>query len=157
MDRLVRVPVQVFPVLPFVGPTVEGALVNLSSGGMALLIANEAGTARLARGTRLRVHFRLPGLPLTQCKGTVTHAAPSAGNGWLRLGVKFMQFPASLNDRIQRMLIDDAACDARMADAAEPRCDLACAFHSLCSKPIRLVAGGMSAVQFEIALQRAAR
>ena len=38
MDRLVRVPVQIFPVMPFLGPTVDGALVNLSAGGMALLI-----------------------------------------------------------------------------------------------------------------------
>jgi len=156
-DRLLRVPVQVFPVLPFVGPSVEGAIVNLSTGGMALLLQTEGKKARLARGGRLRVHFRLPGLPLTQCRGIITHAVMDRATGWLRLGVRFLKTPAVLSERINRMVTDDAACDARMDESSQPSCNLACAFHSLCSKPIRETAGALPGVQFEIALQRAGR
>lgn len=154
MDRVLRVPVQLFPVLPFVGPSVDADLVNLSAGGMALLIDNGPADTRLARGGRLRVHFRLPGLPLTECRGIITHAAPERSGGWLRLGVRFIKAPLALAERLQRMLIDDEACDARIAESRQPRCDTACAFHSLCSKPIRETAGALSSVQFEISLQR---
>ena len=156
-DRLLRVPVQVFPVLPFVGPSVEGAIINLSTGGMALLLNTEGSRAKLTRGARLRVHFRLPGLPLTQCRGVITHAVTDRPSGWLRLGVRFVSTPSALSDRINRMVTDDGACDARMDDSNQARCDLACSFHSLCSKPIRETAGLPAGAQFEIALQRAGR
>lgn len=147
-----RVPVQIFPVLPFVGPSVEAALVNLSVGGMALLL-NVGLSARLARGARLRVHFRLPGLPLSQCRGIVTHSVADRKSGWLRLGVRFLTAPTLLTERIRRMETDDEACDARAHEMAQPRCDLACSFHSLCHKPFR-EAGAAINSQFEIALQR---
>lgn len=157
MDRLLRVPVQVYPVLPFVGPSVEGALVNLSTGGMALFLNTESSGTRLARGGKLRVHFRLPGIPLSECRGVITHAVTDRASGWLRLGVRFLKTPPALAQRIARMVIDNAACDARMDEQSQPRCDLSCAFHSLCNKPIRDTSGSLPGPQFEIALQRASR
>jgi hypothetical protein len=144
----------VFPVLPFVGPTIEGALVNLSAGGMALLLDTDARAARLVKGARLRVHFRLPGLPLTECKALITHARPDRASGWMRLGLRFISAPARLADRINKMVTDDETCDARVRDNGDTRCDLACSFHSLCHKPFRLL--GVAGAQFEIALQSAA-
>ena len=140
--------------LPFVGPALEGALMNLSPGGMALLIEGERAGERLTRHDRLRVHFRLPGLPLTECRGTVTHAVQQ-NDGWMRLGVKFLKTPPRLGERIKRMIFDDQVCDDRIVQDAQPRCDLACTFHSLCHKPIRQDVGSVPAVVFEIALQRA--
>ena len=136
------------------GPSVEAALVNLSVGGMALLLNGVDVSARLSRGARLRVHFRLPGMPLSQCRGLVTHAVTDRKSGWLRLGVRFVAAPASLVQRIRRMEIDDEACDARAIETAQPRCDLACSFHSLCHKPFRDLSGS-GRNQFEIALQHA--
>lgn len=152
VDRAIRVPVQVFPVLPFVGTPTDAVLVNLSPGGMALLL--ESDHAALSRGTRLRVHFRLPGLPLTECQGIVSNLLQGRNSTWVRIGVRFLKAPVQLSQRIERMIADDDACDARMFRHAEPRCDTACAFHSLCHKPIRTGSHGPLA-QFEISLQRA--
>ncbi len=151
VDRAVRVPVQLFPILPFVGTPCEAVLVNLSAGGMGLLLENDG--EGLAKGTKLVVHFRLPGLPLTECRGTVSNHIAGKKSAWIRIGVKFQKAPVNLTERIQKMINDDAVCDARMFESADPRCDTACSFHSLCHKPIR-VGGHTQHAQFEISLQR---
>ena len=152
VDRAVRIPVQVFPVLPFVGTPVDAVRVNLSPGGMGLLF--DTKVSGFAKGAKLQIHFRLPGLPLTACKGAVSNVVVGKQTSWVRIGVKFLQAPALLTDRIARMILDDESCDGRMFSQAEPRCEAACAFHSLCHKPIR--DGGLAAAaHFEISLQRA--
>jgi hypothetical protein len=154
LDRLVRVPVQIFPVLPFLGAAVDGAILNLSAGGMALMVDVPSGETKLSTGRSLRIHFRLPGMPLTECRAIITHADKENGNGWLRLGIRFEKAAAALARRIQVMAKDDEACDTRITQTARPRCELSCSFHSLCGKPIRQADESAHAVQFEIALQK---
>ena len=93
-------------------------------------------------------------MPLTECRGIITHRAVDKATGWLRLGVRFQKTPAALGRRIHRMMTDDEACEARVAESGAARCDVTCSFHSLCSKPIREDSAAAAPSQFEIALQR---
>lgn len=154
VDRAAKVQVQVFPVLPFVGTPVDAVLVNLSPGGMALLF--DTHVDGFARGSRLNIHFRLPGLPLTACEAVVSNVVSGKDTFWVKIGVKFSKAPDMLTERIAKMISDDDACDNRMFSQSVPRCEAACAFHSLCHKPIRTGSPDASK-HFEISLQRTKR
>lgn len=157
LDRLVRIPVQIFPVLPFVGPSLEGAVLNLSRGGMALLVKVDGDIRNLDRGARLRVHFRLPNSPLADAKGFITNVSIDRDTGWLRLGIRLVSAPPALAARIDRMVADNESCDERLKKSSDARCDVDCAFHSLCNKSIRQAVRGSRTPPLEIALQRSGR
>ncbi|MBV9080590.1 MAG: PilZ domain-containing protein [Elusimicrobia bacterium] len=157
IDGAVSIAVQVFPVMPFLGPAAQARLVNLSAGGMALIFDDAAAAGQLSRGARLRVHFNLPGAPLSDCEGLVTHAVRNGARGGLRVGLRFLRTSPTFEERIRRMIFDNEICDSRIAERAQPRCDAACSFHTLCQKPIRDPELFASPQQVEVALQRLKR
>ena len=153
IDKSVRVLVQLFPVMPFIGETMEAQLINISEGGISLRLIYPEKYPSLARGSKVRLHLRLPGHPLSECRGEITHAL-KAGETEPMLGIRFQKPPAALMKEIRHMATDSDRCDRRTRDQA-PWCDISCTFHNLCRKPIRITQDVENAdLLMEIALQR---
>jgi c-di-GMP-binding flagellar brake protein YcgR len=152
IDRSVKIPVQLFPVLPFIGHAVEASLVNISSGGMALLLQEPDAFKKLKKGTPIKLHFHLPGRHLQQCRAKLTHKLDSDPHQVL-LGLKFFKPPAGLIKALSRMAQDEANCERRIQEAERPWCDIRCTFHNLCRKPTRILPHTPNQNHIEIALQ----
>lgn len=137
VDKSVKIPVQIFPVLPFIGESIEAALVNISLGGMALVMDASATEGKLRRRSKIKIHFRLPGQPLSDCSALVSHLIKTS-DGQSFLGIRFLKTPASFQGLISKMISDTDRCDARIIEGDHPFCETSCAYHSLCRKPLRM-------------------
>ncbi len=104
IDRPVKVLIQLFPVLPFIGHSFEADLVNISAGGMAFII--DSDEKEIKRGSEIRIHFRLPGGPLCECTGDITHRDSAPGGDCI--GIRFYRPPAALVRQIERMAVESA-------------------------------------------------
>ncbi len=153
IDRSVRISVQLFPVLPFLGESIDVGLVNISPGGLALSIADAAHHKELKKGHEVRVHIRLPGLAIEECTGTVTRRYSTAG-GKNVVGVKFTKVSAAVSKELVRMSKDNALCDQRVASGEHAWCLPTCSFYSLCRKPLRLDDGRANEGPLELSFQR---
>jgi hypothetical protein len=138
IDRRLRVQVQLHPVMPFIGESVDAVLVNLSEGGMALMIPRGRKKDRppIPRGAKIKIHFRLPGGPLRECLAAVSHSVRTKQGDDI-IGLRFLGVPAGLRDVFRQMLADNEACDDRVRLHDYAWCDPSCAFSALCRKPIR--------------------
>jgi hypothetical protein len=155
IDRSVRVPVQLASLIPFIGNFVEAGLINISEGGMALVLRmEEPSPQKMARGQNIKVHFHLPGRPLQECQAQVRHRFHYA-DGRIALGIRFTRIGQSLVKDLRRMAEDFENCERRIDAAGDghPWCDVLCAFHPLCRKPLRVVSSEMPSLPLEIALQ----
>lgn len=151
---MVKIPVHLFPKMPFIGETVSAVLVNLSAGGMALTIdSGMLNDHPISRKAHLKIHFRLPGKPLQGCKGVVTHILKNDPTK-IFIGIRFESCPEHLAKEIEAMAADNEACDYRIEQTKDPWCVPNCAFFELCRKPIRPAAHHASTMdRLEIALQ----
>lgn len=152
IDRTVRVPVHLFPKMPFIGQAISATLINLSAGGMALAIDGTSSKNFSFKKNRIKIHFRLPGKPLQECWGRVTHTWESQSNG-CTVGIRFEKCPAQLKQELESMAADNEACDTRIEQTQEAWCIPTCSFFDLCRKPIRPAATGHASDRIEIALQ----
>lgn len=152
LARSVRVPVQISPVMPFLGKNIEAMLLNFSSGGMSLSIEDSASVKKLKRGTVLKIHFHMPGSYLFECQAEITHRMASPANGII-LGIRFVKPSLALVKEIEKIVDDFEICEARMSADAEPWCDVLCSFHNLCRKPFRVISPHIHHNQIEFSLQ----
>jgi c-di-GMP-binding flagellar brake protein YcgR len=154
IDPVVRVPVHVRPVIPFIGQPVEAGPMDISQGGMAVRLRREH-CRDLIPGSKIKVHFRLPGMPLQECKALVRHNLAISESQSV-LGILFLDLPVAIAKEINQMVMDDEACEQRATATKSPWCDPTCAFHYLCRKSFRFTAlMGPSVDPLEIALQTA--
>jgi len=152
IDRAVKIPVQIFPHIPFIGKSIEVGLLNISGGGMALIVDVEGQAKLLKRGASIRVHFNIPGLGLHHCKGKISHLIrPDKSRCFL--GINFLNPPAKLIKLLNHMAEDNFSCDQRIQEQRQPWCDINCSYHFLCRKPIRILSEKMGQKPLEIALQ----
>lgn len=154
IDRSVRVPVQIAPILPFLGDAVGADSINISEGGIALKVPGMPGTERLERDARIRIHIRLPGRPLLSCTGIVRHKV-AADKGGIFLGILFRDLPVGIRMEIERMAVDNELCDDRIERERSPWCLPTCSFRGLCRKPIRDVGADDPVDGFELSLDTA--
>jgi hypothetical protein len=153
IDRSVRVPVHLFTKMPFIGEAISASLINLSAGGMALGLDGVVPRKTPKKGGRLKIHFRLPGRPLQECWGVVTHVIESGTKG-ISIGIRFERCPAQLQQELEHMANDNHACDVRIEQKGNAWCLPTCSFMDLCRKPIRPEPAHSSAIErIEIALQ----
>jgi hypothetical protein len=140
-------------VLPFLGLAVDANLLNISAGGMAIVIHKLGGKNKINKGLKSKIHFRLPGRPLCECLGVITHRI-ELNESETFLGIRFTKVPASLVDAIHKMADDNERCDIRIRDQETPWCESQCSFYSLCRKPLRqLNSHSHRFPEFEIAFQ----
>lgn len=147
IDRSVKILVHLFPVMPFIGEATYANLINISKGGLALVVDEP-----VKRGAALKVHFHLPGNPIQSSSAVVTHSFVGKDGRYV-LGVKFVKPPKMLVENIEKMVLNSNSCDQRIRELADPQCDKACAFFQLCRKPIRLPHYSNQSHQLELTFQ----
>jgi c-di-GMP-binding flagellar brake protein YcgR len=152
IHRSIAVPIHIFPVLPFLGESVDATLLNISSGGMALVADFSKSKQKMPKGTKIKVHFRLPGQPLCECTAKITHNI-NVGGADAFLGISFVKAPPSLIKSITQMCRDNDRCDERIRTLPKPLCESACSFYSLCHKPLRRNDDDAEKSALEIAFQ----
>lgn len=123
-------PVNVQPLEPFFGHCVKGQIIDLSSGGLALLMDE-----LIPQGTRLALDIHFPDRSNVETTIQVIYALPK-GRRFLH-GMEFLSLPRIMADKIQNMSTDYIDCENRIRNAAEEICRTNCRFFSMCTKPQR--------------------
>lgn len=155
IDRSVRIGVQLFPVMPFLGEAINVGLINLSPGGIALSLDDARHLNKLKKGSAVRIHIRLPGLPIEECRGVVARSYLTATSVHV-VGVRFTKLAPVVLHELHQMSKDNSSCDARIASGDNAWCLPTCSFYSLCRKPLRFEDGNGPVVDpLEISFQSA--
>lgn len=150
-----RVPVHIFPVLPFLGMSIDTTLLNISAGGMALVVETTRLKGQIPKGKNLRIHFRLPGHPIWECSAKIAHNI-RLNEEESYLGIRFSKMPLRLEKTINAMASANDRCDRRIEELSKPWCEPSCAFFGLCQKPLKINEEPEAPSSgFEIALQHA--
>ncbi|MFN0118257.1 MAG: PilZ domain-containing protein [Elusimicrobiota bacterium] len=150
IDQSIKVQVQIFPVMPFIGETLYAQLVNISEGGMSLQL-NSLNEKPIKQGQKITLHLRIPGKHPVHCSGKILHVFSLKKGDFL--GVKFLKSAGKFGKEIKAMVEDNGACEDRLQQMV-PWCDVSCSFHQLCRKPFRVKSLERSSLQsFEIAIQ----
>ncbi len=152
IDRHVRVPVQICPVMPFLGRNIDAHLLNISKGGMSLAIQDLPKNKKLKKGTKLKIHFHWPGSHLFASDAQVSHWIASPQHGIL-MGIKFHRPHGLLVKEINKMVEDEAICESRVQTEEGPWCDVLCSFHGLCRKAFRATDPSINQNQIEFSIQ----
>jgi hypothetical protein len=126
-----RMPVNLMPVPPFFGRPVKGRLIDLSAGGMALLLDEV-----IPLNTRLQVTIRFPDQNVVDATAQVRRIVPK-DNKYL-MGLEFQFISEEMCQRIDKMSNDYINCETRISEKKLDVCRMDCAFYSMCSKPEKL-------------------
>lgn len=116
------------PVAPLFGASATGRLVDLSAGGMALLL-NEV----LPKKVFLKMSMKLPDGTKIESVVTVCHIAPQKPHGFLH-GIQFLNIDPETAARIDLLAQDSISCGTRIANNSPEVCVADCSLHGLCKK-----------------------
>ncbi len=126
-----RMPVHLQPVPPFFGRAVKGRLIDLSAGGMALVIDEV-----IPLNTMLKLTITFPNHNKVEVISQVRRVVPK-DNKYL-LGIEFQTISDEAAQRIDKMSTDYIDCETRIADKKQDVCKMDCAFFSMCAKTQKL-------------------
>jgi hypothetical protein len=119
------------PLPPYFGHPVKGKLIDLSAGGMAILIDEI-----IPQGTNLSITATFPDGFKIECFIQIRHALPK--NGKFLHGIEFLNLPVSVSEKIERMSSDYIDCEYRMSHEPGNVCRTDCAFYTMCTRPEKL-------------------
>jgi len=120
-------PVILSPLPPFFGSVIKGTLIDLSAGGMALLMKEV-----IPAGTNLFLTVRFPDLTVMGCSIQVKRMMPR-DNAYLH-GIEFIDSSPEMQDRIEQMSRDYVDCESRIQMKKIDVCTQYCSFYAMCSK-----------------------
>jgi hypothetical protein len=124
-------PVYLSPLPPYFGHPVKGKLIDLSAGGLSVLIGEI-----IPQETFLSLILTFPDNSKIESIIKVRHAVPR-GKGYLH-GIEFLNPPAYMVEKIDKMSSDYIDCENRIQAAASEVCRMNCAFFTMCTKQQRL-------------------
>jgi hypothetical protein len=119
--------VHLTPLPPYFGHAVKGKLIDLSAGGMAILI-NEL----VPQETFLNLTITFPDRSAVDSIVKVKRVFPK-GRAFLH-GLEFLTLSPAMVERIDRMSSDYIDCETRIANQATDVCRTNCAFFTMCTK-----------------------
>lgn len=120
------------PLPPYIGKQVRGKLIDLSAGGMSLLIPQI-----IPLGTKLRLKLVFPDQTKLECDAEVRHMLPR-DRSFLH-GLQFDGLAADVSERIGKMSADYIDCEQRILNNhLSPCIGDKCAFFTMCSKQERI-------------------
>jgi len=125
------IPVVLKPAPPFFGEPVEGKMVDLSGGGLAVLL-KEAMPVK----TKLKLWMVITGREAITC--TVSVRRVSAKDGAYLTGLQFLDMAEDVATDLAKLSSDYDACEVRIRQEETPVCVPTCAFLALCDKPQKL-------------------
>jgi len=120
-------PLLLTPLPPFFGLPLEGQVIDLSGGGMAVLINKE-----LPANTKMHMELKFPKGAVLACHVMVRRTSGCTG-GYLT-GIEFLDLPEPMISQIDKMAQDYNACDDRIEREETPVCRPECNFFSVCDK-----------------------
>ena len=123
-----NMPVVLKPLPPFFGRTIHGRLIDLSAGGMALLIEE-----LIPQKTKLSLTIGFPDRTELKTFVVVRHAT-LRGRAYIH-GFEFINLPSYLENKIDNMSNDYIDCETRIQNKEKEVCRSDCAFYNLCAKP----------------------
>jgi hypothetical protein len=124
-------PVYLSPLPPYFGHPVKGKLIDLSAGGLSVLIGEI-----IPQETFLTMLLTFPDHSTIESVIKVRHVLPR-GRAFLH-GIEFLNPPQIMVEKISRMSEDYIDCESRIQSKAAEVCRTNCAFFTMCSKPERL-------------------
>jgi hypothetical protein len=116
------------PAPPFFGDPMDGTMVDLSGGGLAVVV-KEAIPVK----TKLKLTIKFPFRAPVTC--TVSVQRSNRVENGHRLGLQFLDLSGEMADELVRMSSDYDACDERIRSDVKPVCLRTCAFFRYCEKP----------------------
>jgi hypothetical protein len=124
-------PILLLPLPPYFGHAVKGKLIDLSAGGMAILIDE-----MIPMGTNLSLMATFPDGFKIECAVQVKHQIPREEK-YIH-GFEFLNLAPVTMEKIEKMSSDYIDCESRIAAHAQEICRTHCAFFTMCNKPEKL-------------------
>jgi|GEM_PF-5019978 len=119
--------VHLSPLPPFFGVNVDGILIDLSAGGMALQIPE-----LIPDKTKLQLELMFPDHSVLRSNVNIRRVQKTK-TGFL-IGIEFLDLPDFMAKKINRMSRDFLDCESRIKARAASICLPECAFFSMCDK-----------------------
>jgi len=125
-------PVYLDPLPPYFGTSLKGKLIDLSGGGMAILIDEFIpAMARLSLAMTFPDKMKLDSI--VEIKRIVPR-----DNKYL-IGIEFLTIPLVMQQKIDAMSSDYVDCESRIREKSAEICRTNCAFYGMCTKTERTV------------------
>jgi hypothetical protein len=126
-----KMPVILSPVPPFFGKAVKGRMIDVSAGGIALVIDEV-----IPLNTRLNMKMTFPDQTKIDATVQVRRLVPKE-NGKYLLGMEFTVIADEAKEKIDHMSGDYIDCETRIQEKAVDICRAECSFYSMCNKPCK--------------------
>lgn len=139
-------PVTLNPLPPFFGSAVKGKMIDLSAGGLSLLIHEI-----IPQDSILNLSLTFPDHSKLNTIVCVRHVIPK-GRLFMH-GIEFLDPPMNMTERITKMSTDYIDCDTRIQTKAAEICKTNCAFFTMCTKEQRIDPVFDPKMSLEIAFQ----
>ncbi len=124
-------PVLLTPLAPYIEKNVRGKLIDLSAGGLSLLLPQ-----LIPLGTKLRIKLTFPDQTRVECDAEIRHMLPRERN-YLH-GLQFENLDPAMASRIEKMSADYIDCEQRILNSHMAPCTgKDCAFFTMCTKKER--------------------
>lgn len=126
-----NMPIELNALPPFFSHSVKGKLIDLSAGGMAILI-NEV----IPMGTKLDLKVRFPDHSYLESIILVKRVVPRSRK--FLIGIEFLTVPGFMEKKIEKMSADYIDCESRINEGSTEICRVDCAFFTMCKKKERV-------------------
>lgn len=124
-------PVTLTPFPPYFGHAVSGELIDLSAGGLAILIDEI-----IPQSSVLNLSITFPNHSKLECVSRIVRVE-ARGSKFLH-GIEFDTLPTYWEEKIERMSTNYIDCENRIQNKAAEVCRSDCAFFNFCSKPQKI-------------------
>ena len=123
-------PVNLQPLPPFFGTPLKGEMIDLSAGGMAILMQEI-----IPQKTKLGLSITFPDKSVLDCKMEVKRVVPN-GKKYL-IGFEFLNISSDWEEKIERMSSNYIDCESRIQKQETDVCHSECSFYPMCKKEQR--------------------
>jgi len=124
-------PVALTPLAPFIGKPIRGKLIDLSAGGLSILIQQ-----MIPLGTKLNLKLSFPDQSVLQCEAEIRHMVPK--DKFYLHGLQFELVDPLIAAHIEKMSTDYIDCEQRIVNNHMAPCiGRQCAFFAMCNKQER--------------------
>jgi hypothetical protein len=141
--------VKVAPLPPYFGDTIEGKLLDLSVGGVALWMED-----LVPKEMELHLELVFPDHSILQSAAKIRRTRKD--NDGYFIGIEFLGLPDYMQRKIEQMAKDFLSCENRIRARAQSPCRLDCAFFDSCDKPQKKDMEGAAELLFLMKMRKAA-
>jgi hypothetical protein len=126
--------VQLKPVAPFYGEPASGYLIDLSGGGMALVLSD-----LIPKNVFLQMTMTLPDGFVISSVITVRRIVRQGNHNDFVHGIEFLNPAPEMVEHIESMAKDVLACNGRTKAGEKEICVTSCSLAGICKRPQRIV------------------